>query len=126
MLIDADLRRGELHETFDILREPGLSELMVGALDAREVIRPDVCRGLDLLPAGKRPPNPSELLGSRAMAEMLDSWREEYRWILLDAPPVLAVTDAANPPGRPAPPRLPPRRRCWYPAAVRGVRDNLD
>ena len=95
LLIDADLRRGALHETFDILREPGLSELMVGALDAREVIRPDVCRGLDLLPAGKRPPNPSELLGSRAMAEMLDSWRDEYRWILLDAPPVLAVTDAA-------------------------------
>jgi tyrosine-protein kinase Etk/Wzc len=95
LLIDADLRRGELHEAFDLLRSPGLSDLLVGQLDARETIRPQVRPGLDLLPAGKRPPNPSELLGSQAMAKLLAAWREEYRWVLLDAPPVLAVTDAA-------------------------------
>lgn len=95
LLIDADLRRGELHEAFDLLRSPGLSDLLVGQLDEREAIRPAVRPGLDLLPAGNRPPNPSELLGSQAMASLLASWRDVYRWVLLDAPPVLAVTDAA-------------------------------
>jgi capsular exopolysaccharide synthesis family protein len=95
LLIDADLRRGELHDAFDLLRSPGLSDLLVGELDPREAIRPVVRPALDLLPAGKRPPNPSELLGSQAMAGLLAGWRDVYRWVLLDAPPVLAVTDAA-------------------------------
>ncbi len=95
LLIDADLRRGELHDAFDLLRSPGLSDLLAGELDQREAIRPAVRPSLDLLPAGKRPPNPSELLGSQAMADLLAGWRDVYRWVLLDAPPVLAVTDAA-------------------------------
>lgn len=95
LLIDADLRRGELHDAFDLLRSPGLSDLLAGELDQREAIRPGVRPGLDLLPAGKRPPNPSELLGSQAMAGLLAGWRDVYTWVLLDAPPVLAVTDAA-------------------------------
>lgn len=95
LLVDADLRRGILHEAFDLLRSPGLSDLLVGELDPREAIRPAVRPSLDLLPAGKRPPNPSELLGSQAMAKLLSAWREEYRWVLFDTPPVLAVTDAA-------------------------------
>jgi len=95
LLVDADLRRGTLHEDFDLLRSPGLSDLLVGELDPREAIRPAVRPALDLLPAGKRPPNPSELLGSQAMAKLLASWREEYRWVLFDTPPVLAVTDAS-------------------------------
>jgi len=95
LLIDADLRRGELHDIFDLLRSPGLSDLLVGELDPREAVRPDVRPGLDVLPSGKRPPNPSELLGSQPLADLLGAWREEYRWILLDAPPVLAVSDSA-------------------------------
>jgi len=95
LLVDADLRRGILHESFDLLRSPGLSDLLVGELDPREAIRPAVRPALDLLPAGKRPPNPSELLGSQAMANLLATWRDEYRWVLFDTPPVLAVTDAA-------------------------------
>ncbi len=94
LLIDADLRRGELHDAFDVLRSPGLTELLVGQLDSREAIRPTVRPGLDFLPAGQHAPNPSELLGSQAMADLLAAWRDQYRWILLDAPPVLAVADA--------------------------------
>lgn len=94
LLVDADLRRGCLHEPFDLMRSPGLSELLVGQIDAREAIRPDIRPGLDVLPAGMRPPNPSELLGSQAMANLLAAWRTEYRWVVLDAPPVLAVADA--------------------------------
>ncbi len=95
LLIDADLRRGQLNEAFDVMRSPGLSDLLVGQLDAREAIRPAVRPGLDFLPAGQRPPNPSELLGSQAMADLLAAWRDVYRWVLIDAPPVLAVADAA-------------------------------
>lgn len=95
LLVDADLRRGELHDAFDVMRSPGLSDLLVGELDAREAIRPEVRTGLDFLPAGQRPPNPSELLGSQAMADLLATWRDEYQWVLIDAPPVLAVADAA-------------------------------
>ncbi len=95
LLIDADLRRGELHEVFDLLRTPGLSDLLVGGIDSREAIRPEVRPNLDVLPAGQRPPNPSELLGSTAMSELLKRWTAEYRWVLLDTPPVLAVTDPA-------------------------------
>jgi tyrosine-protein kinase Etk/Wzc len=94
LLVDADLRRGGLHEAFDVMRSPGLSDLLVGELDAREAVRPSVGTGLDFLPAGQRPPNPSELLGSQAMADLLGTWSDEYRWVVLDAPPVLAVADA--------------------------------
>ena len=95
LIVDADLRRGALHEIFDLLDSPGLSDLLVGGIDAREAIRPEVRPNLDVLPSGQRPPNPSELLGSGAMSDMIASWRGQYRWILLDAPPVLAVTDPA-------------------------------
>lgn len=95
LLIDADLRRGELHRAFDLLRSPGLSDLLASDIDPREAIRPEVRPGLDILPAGHRPPNPSELLGSNSMSTFLETQRESYRWILLDAPPVLAVTDPA-------------------------------
>lgn len=95
LLVDADLRRGEQHDIFDLMRSPGLSDLLVGQLDPREAIRPEVSPGLDVLPSGKRPPNPSELLGSRTLVDLITGWREEYRWILIDAPPVLAVSDAA-------------------------------
>ncbi len=61
LLIDADLRRPALHKAMDLLREPGLTNLLIGDAEVREAIRPNVLPNLDLLPSGPFPPNPSEL-----------------------------------------------------------------
>jgi capsular exopolysaccharide synthesis family protein len=95
LLMDADLRRPSLHRALDVLREPGLTNLLVGDADMRECIRPSVLPNLDLLTSGPFPPNPSELLNSRAMSRLLDDLRGKYAYVVVDAPPVLAVTDAS-------------------------------
>ncbi len=95
LLIDADLRRPSLHRSLDILREPGLTNLLVGDADAREAVRPNVLPNLDVLPSGPFPPNPSELLNSRSMQKLLEDFKGKYSQIIVDSPPVLAVTDAS-------------------------------
>ncbi|RMH14202.1 MAG: polysaccharide biosynthesis tyrosine autokinase [Gemmatimonadetes bacterium] len=95
LLIDADLRRPSLHRAMDLLREPGLTNLLVGDAEAREAIRPNVLPNLDMLPSGPFPPNPSELLNSKAMQRLLEELQGKYSHIIVDSPPVLAVTDAA-------------------------------
>jgi tyrosine-protein kinase Etk/Wzc len=95
LLLDADLRRPSLHRSLDILREPGLTNLLVGDADLREAIRPNVLPNLDFLPSGPFPPNPSELLNSKAMERLLEALEGKYGHIVLDSPPVLAVTDSS-------------------------------
>ncbi|MEX2526342.1 MAG: polysaccharide biosynthesis tyrosine autokinase [Gemmatimonadota bacterium] len=95
LLVDADLRRPALHRALDILREPGLSNLLVGDVELRDAIRPNVLPNLDFMPAGPFPPNPSELLNSRAMVRLLEEMEGKYSHVVIDSPPVLAVTDAA-------------------------------
>lgn len=95
LLVDADLRRPSLHRALDVLREPGLTNLLVGDADARACIRPGILPNLDLLPSGPFPPNPSELLNSRTMTRLLEDFQTRYSYVVVDAPPVLAVTDAA-------------------------------
>jgi len=95
LLIDADLRRPSLHRALDILREPGLTNLLVGDTETREAIRPNVLPNLDILPSGPFPPNPSELLNSRAMQQLVDELGGKYAHVIIDCPPILAVTDAA-------------------------------
>jgi tyrosine-protein kinase Etk/Wzc len=94
LLIDADLRRPLLHRAFGLVQDPGLTDVLVGRAGAREAIRPDVVAGLDVLPAGTSPPNPSELLGSDAMHALIAEVRQSYDYIVMDTPPVLPVTDA--------------------------------
>ena len=72
LLLDADLRRPTLHKALDVLREPGLTNLLVGDAGPREAIRPSVLPNLDFLPTGPFPPNPSELLNSKAMTRLLE------------------------------------------------------
>ena len=94
VLVDADLRRPQLHRAFSLIREPGLTDVLIGEATVREVVRPDVHDNFDVLPAGAIPPNPSELLGSGAMSELIAELRREYDYIVMDTPPILPVTDA--------------------------------
>ena len=94
LLADADLRRPLVHRAFNLVQEPGLTDVLVGSAQLREAIRPNVIPGLDVLPGGALPPNPSELLGSEAMHRLLTELRSQYAYVLFDTPPALAVTDA--------------------------------
>jgi capsular exopolysaccharide synthesis family protein len=94
ILIDGDLRRPLVHRAFGLVQEPGLTDVLVGAASSREAIRPEVTPGLDVLPSGPTPPNPSELLGSDAMHQLISELRRQYDYIVMDTPPVLPVTDA--------------------------------
>ena len=96
LLIDADMRRSRIQDVFGIDLEPGLSNMMAGAAKASEAIRPSAgVKGLWLLPAGRVPPNPPELLGSRRFHEFIETLREHFDWVIIDSPPVMAVTDSA-------------------------------
>ncbi len=93
ILVDADMRRSTLHEKFEVPESPGLSEAIVsGNIEAS--LRDVPVEGLRLMTAGLTPPNPSELLHSRRMDSLIDDLRARSDLIILDAPPVLAVTDA--------------------------------
>lgn len=95
LLCDADMRKPRVHEVFGQALEPGLSNLMVGEAKASQAVRQSSVPGLWLLPAGRQPPNPSELLGSQRFKDFLATLREHFEWVVLDTPPMLAVTDAA-------------------------------
>lgn len=94
LLVDADLRRPVAHNLFGVPREPGLSEVVAGLADIGSCIRKTRIEGLDLLPCGFIPHNPSELLGSRRMSELLAELEGMYDMIVVDSPPVAVVTDA--------------------------------
>jgi tyrosine-protein kinase Etk/Wzc len=94
LVVDCDLRRSSLHEKFGVSKVPGLTEVLSGDFAFKDVLHSDVLAGVDLISAGTTPPNPAELLGSEVMHKFLVEHREEYSHIFIDAPPVLAVTDA--------------------------------
>ncbi|MFJ4221468.1 polysaccharide biosynthesis tyrosine autokinase [Curtobacterium luteum] len=95
VLIDADLRRPRIAEVMGIENAAGLTDLLIGRAEVADVVQPWGRTKLDVLPAGLVPPNPSELLGSAAMQALLELLTEQYDHVLLDAPPLLPVTDAA-------------------------------
>jgi len=94
LLIDADMRRPRVHETFRQKQEPGLSNLMVGHSPPSACIRKSGVPGLWLLTSGRIPPNPAELLGSQRFKEFIRSLGDHFDSVIIDSPPVIAVTDA--------------------------------
>jgi capsular exopolysaccharide synthesis family protein len=95
LLIDADMRKPRQHELFKVTQDPGLSSLLVGKTKASDAVRKTGMNNLWLMPAGPNPPNPAELLGSTRFKELLKTLREHFDWMVIDSPPVMAVTDAS-------------------------------
>jgi len=95
ILIDADLRRPRIHKSFDLNNTRGLTNVIIGDVSVQEAVQPTAVENLYVLPSGPIPPNPSELLGRERMVEVLEELRQYYDRIMLDTPPIGAVTDAA-------------------------------
>jgi tyrosine-protein kinase Etk/Wzc len=96
LLIDADLRRGKLGRNFGVTsKDNGLAHVLVGECDLMAALHHDPKTGLDFMATGGRPPNPAELLESQSFADLLAYLSDQYDLIVVDAPPILAVTDAA-------------------------------
>jgi len=95
LLVNADLRRPVIHEMFGLTNEHGLASFLSGAATLEEVRQREVLQNLDIIASGELPDNPSEILGSDTMKEFIRSMKQEYEIVIADAPPLLAVTDAA-------------------------------
>lgn len=94
LLIDADLRNPSLHRTLDVHATTGLADYLQGNIDTSELVQATAFSNLSLIPAGKLPEDPSELLSSPSMKALLATARTEYDHILIDGPPVLGLADA--------------------------------
>ncbi|VXB01279.1 polysaccharide biosynthesis tyrosine autokinase [Frigoribacterium sp. 9N] len=95
LLVDADLRRPRVAEVMGLEGAVGLTDLLVGRAELVDVVQPWGRLGLHVLPSGTVPPNPSELLGSLAMASLVSTVEVDYDFVIIDTPPLLPVTDAA-------------------------------
>ena len=93
LLVDADLRRPRCHVLLDQEERPGLTEVLAGFSELEDVVRPTAIKGLYFLGAGATPPNPSELLGSQKMREVLASLGNSFKHVLIDSAPILPVSD---------------------------------
>lgn len=98
LLIDLDLRKPKIHLSFNEKKEPGLSDIVAGQIEAEHAIRSvEIADGeftLDYIPAGSRPPRITNLLRSKSFTDLISKFKEEYDWVLIDTPPIHAATDA--------------------------------
>ncbi len=95
LVVDADLRRGHLHQWLTNNNDKGLSEALSGKHGVEAVIQDTVVEGLDFVSRGASPPNPSELLMAQSFESFIDHVKGNYDLVIIDTPPILAVTDAA-------------------------------
>jgi capsular exopolysaccharide synthesis family protein len=93
LAIDADLRRPTMHQLFGVTKLPGLTDLIVGSCQASSAIKSTRFKDLQTIPCGYIPPNPTELLGSASLREVIRALRSHYEWVLIDTPPILAMAD---------------------------------
>ncbi|MDO1448307.1 polysaccharide biosynthesis tyrosine autokinase [Rhodocytophaga aerolata] len=94
LLMGLDLRKPKIHEDFDVPSEAGISKILIGKASAEEVTFKTKIANLDVLPSGPVPPNPSELIMSERMKNLINELRTKYDYIIIDTPPVGLVTDA--------------------------------
>lgn len=102
LLLDVDMRRPRVHEVFDVPQEPGLSNLLAGTAETHEALREVSPSGLWTLPSGATPENPTELLSSPRFTRFFSALKDHFDWVIVDSPPVGAVTDACIVANRPS------------------------
>jgi len=95
LFIDADMRRGYIHELFQMSNDKGLSDILSNKINFNDAIQPFSKAGFDVITRGMVPPNPSELLMHERFKQLLTWASEHYDMVIIDTPPILAVTDAA-------------------------------
>lgn len=94
LFIDADLRKPTVHYTFNLTNTFGLTNVLTKQAELKDTVASTDEKNLYVLPSGPIPPNPAELLGSKAMDELMETLKNQYDIVLFDTPPLLAVTDA--------------------------------
>jgi len=94
VVVDCDLRRANLHARLNLPREPGFTDYFVKNVDLSGLVRTTGIPNLWAIPAGTLPPNPPALLARADLGTALAQLKRNYRWVLVDSPPVAAVTDA--------------------------------
>jgi len=93
LLLDTDLRRPMVHHLFNLKKEDGISKVLTDELKLNDAIKKTGVENLYAITSGFVPPNPSELLGSKKMKNVLEELKEKFDMIILDSPPIIAVTD---------------------------------
>jgi capsular exopolysaccharide synthesis family protein len=94
LLVDADIRRPSVHAKMNLPNNKGLHDALRGADYEKQLVKMEEVSGLDILTAGEPSPNPTEMLASPRMRELLAAWRQKYDYIIVDTPPVLGMADS--------------------------------
>lgn len=94
LLIDADMRKPVQHRNFRVSKTAGLSKILGNLSAMEDCIQREIVPNLDLIPSGSIPPNPSELLGTKRMAQLLEQVESQYDYVFIDSPPLGVVADA--------------------------------
>jgi capsular exopolysaccharide synthesis family protein len=95
LLVEADFRRPRVHKYFALDNEVGVSSVIAGDAEILDAIQQTPVKNLWAMPCGPRPHNPSDLLTSPRFKELIDLVRDQYDFIIIDTPPILAVTDSS-------------------------------
>jgi tyrosine-protein kinase Etk/Wzc len=95
LLVDTDLRRPVIHTVFNLNKDKGVTNFLMGKMTFNEIVKPTMVENLSVVTSGPLPPNPSEMLSSEEMEEFVEKSRNNFDLILFDSPPIIAVTDAA-------------------------------